>query len=194
LARVSLLTYTQRSFLRPRTEVVERHWSRSGLPIQDDRGHRSHRTTVELFRGLPEDRYVSASIDGAPYIQDIWQGPDRSKIRLKSFGPALSAHTRTGVSRRVRCCSENTPIRAMSRRSRLSAHCAILPRSPQFAVSIVSVTGCRHSRWWIRMGSWQKLWMSRIGHALSPTSIFPCHHRHGIRRTRGRPCTADMFA
>jgi hypothetical protein len=98
----------------------------------------------ELFRGLPEDRYVSASIDGAPYIQDIWQGPDRSKIRLKSFGPALSAHTRTGVSRRVRCCSENTPIRAMSRRSRLSAHCAILPRSPQFAVSIVSVTGCRH--------------------------------------------------
>jgi integrase len=32
------------------------------------------------------------------------------------------------------------------------------------------------------MGSWQKLWMSRIGHGLSPTSIFPCHHRHGIRR------------
>ena len=31
----------------------------------------------ELFRGLPEDRYVSASIDGAPYAQDIWQGPDR---------------------------------------------------------------------------------------------------------------------
>jgi hypothetical protein len=30
----------------------------------------------ELFRGLPEDRYVSASIDGAPYTQDIWQGPD----------------------------------------------------------------------------------------------------------------------
>jgi hypothetical protein len=31
----------------------------------------------ELFRGLPEDRYVSACIDGAPYSQDIWQGPDR---------------------------------------------------------------------------------------------------------------------
>jgi hypothetical protein len=31
----------------------------------------------ELFRGLPEDRYVSACIDGAPYAQDIWQGPDR---------------------------------------------------------------------------------------------------------------------
>ena len=31
----------------------------------------------ELFRGLPEDRYVSACIDGAPYVQEIWQGPDR---------------------------------------------------------------------------------------------------------------------
>ena len=31
----------------------------------------------ELFRGLPEDRYVSASIDNAPYAQDIWHGPDR---------------------------------------------------------------------------------------------------------------------
>lgn len=31
----------------------------------------------ELFRGLPEDRYVSACIDGAPYAREIWQGPDR---------------------------------------------------------------------------------------------------------------------
>src|SRR6266478_8809263 len=31
----------------------------------------------ELFRGLPEDRYVSACIDGDPYAQEIWQGPDR---------------------------------------------------------------------------------------------------------------------
>jgi len=31
----------------------------------------------ELFRGLPEDRYVSACIEGAPYKQKIWQGPDR---------------------------------------------------------------------------------------------------------------------
>jgi hypothetical protein len=31
----------------------------------------------ELFRGLPEDRYVSACIDGARYAQLIWQGPDR---------------------------------------------------------------------------------------------------------------------
>lgn len=31
----------------------------------------------ELFRGLPEDRYVSACIDGAPYAQGTWRGPDR---------------------------------------------------------------------------------------------------------------------
>ena len=31
----------------------------------------------ELFRGLAEDRYVSASIDGDPYAQEIWHGPDR---------------------------------------------------------------------------------------------------------------------
>jgi hypothetical protein len=31
----------------------------------------------ELFRGLPEDRYVSAYIDGAPYAQEVWNGPDR---------------------------------------------------------------------------------------------------------------------
>ena len=31
----------------------------------------------ELFRGLPEDRYVSAFIDVAPYNQPVWKGPDR---------------------------------------------------------------------------------------------------------------------
>jgi hypothetical protein len=31
----------------------------------------------ELFRGLPEDRYVSAYIDVAPYIEPVWKGPDR---------------------------------------------------------------------------------------------------------------------
>jgi len=31
----------------------------------------------ELFRGLPEDRYVSAYIDGTPYAQRVWKGPDR---------------------------------------------------------------------------------------------------------------------
>ena len=31
----------------------------------------------ELFRGLPEDRYVSAYIDVAPYNEPVWKGPDR---------------------------------------------------------------------------------------------------------------------
>jgi hypothetical protein len=31
----------------------------------------------ELFRGLPEDRYVSAYIDGAPYQEPVWKEPDR---------------------------------------------------------------------------------------------------------------------
>lgn len=32
---------------------------------------------VELFRGLPEDRYVSAYLDTAPYSAPVWKGPDR---------------------------------------------------------------------------------------------------------------------
>lgn len=31
----------------------------------------------ELFRGLPEDRYVSAYIDRTPYDEPVWKGPDR---------------------------------------------------------------------------------------------------------------------
>src|ERR1700736_5249430 len=31
----------------------------------------------ELFRGLPEDRYVSAYIDSRPYAGEVWKGPDR---------------------------------------------------------------------------------------------------------------------
>ena len=31
----------------------------------------------ELFRGLPEYRYVSAFIDMAPYREPVWKGPDR---------------------------------------------------------------------------------------------------------------------
>lgn len=31
----------------------------------------------ELFRGVPEDRYVSAYIDGTPYDEPVWKGPDR---------------------------------------------------------------------------------------------------------------------
>src|SRR5437879_1672746 len=37
----------------------------------------------ELFRGLPEDRYVSACIDGDPYAQEIWQGPNRVADTMK---------------------------------------------------------------------------------------------------------------
>ena len=31
----------------------------------------------ELFRGLPEDRYVSAYVHRAPYNELVWKGPDR---------------------------------------------------------------------------------------------------------------------
>jgi len=31
----------------------------------------------ELFRGLPEDRYVSAYVDSLPYVGEVWKGPDR---------------------------------------------------------------------------------------------------------------------
>src|SRR5882724_8476434 len=31
----------------------------------------------ELLRGLPEDRYVSAYIDSAPYKEPVWKEPDR---------------------------------------------------------------------------------------------------------------------
>ena len=31
----------------------------------------------ELFRGLPEDRYVSAYVDRAPFSELVWKGPDR---------------------------------------------------------------------------------------------------------------------
>lgn len=37
----------------------------------------------ELFRGLPEDRYVSACVDGDPYTQEIWQGPDRMEDTIE---------------------------------------------------------------------------------------------------------------
>jgi hypothetical protein len=37
----------------------------------------------ELFGGLPEDRYVSACIDGSPYAQEIWQGPDRAEDTIE---------------------------------------------------------------------------------------------------------------
>jgi hypothetical protein len=56
----------------------------------------------ELFRGLPEDRYVSACIDGAPYAQDIWQGPDRVEdtievLRTSSLTTSENQRISTGA-------------------------------------------------------------------------------------------------
>src|SRR6266851_2562950 len=31
----------------------------------------------DLFRGLPEDRFVSAYVDSRPYAGEVWKGPDR---------------------------------------------------------------------------------------------------------------------
>ncbi len=56
----------------------------------------------ELFRGLPEDRYVSAYIDGAPYAQKVWQGPDRVEdaievLRTSSLSTYENRRISTGV-------------------------------------------------------------------------------------------------
>ena len=82
----------------------------------------------ELFRGLPEDRYVSAYIDGAPYAQKVWEGPDRVEDAMRSFARVRSAPTKTGVSRLVRYFSAKTQILATNGRSRLRALCATLQR------------------------------------------------------------------
>ena len=37
----------------------------------------------DLFRGLPEDRYVSAYVDGAPYTQQSWKRSDRVKDAIE---------------------------------------------------------------------------------------------------------------
>jgi hypothetical protein len=39
----------------------------------------------ELFRGLPEDRYVSAYVDGDPHAHGIWKGPDRVEDTIEVF-------------------------------------------------------------------------------------------------------------
>src|SRR5438128_984178 len=56
----------------------------------------------ELFRGLPEDRYVSAYIDGAPYAQKVWKGPDRVEdaievLRTSSLSTYENRRISTGV-------------------------------------------------------------------------------------------------
>ncbi len=39
----------------------------------------------ELFRGLPEDRYVSAYVDNQPYASGVWKGPDRVEDVIEVF-------------------------------------------------------------------------------------------------------------
>src|SRR6266403_839701 len=56
----------------------------------------------ELFRGLPEDRYVCAYIDGPPYAQKVWQGPDRVEdaievLRTSSLSTYENRRISTGV-------------------------------------------------------------------------------------------------
>lgn len=56
----------------------------------------------ELFRGLPEDRYVSAFVDGTPYAQRVWQGPDRVEdaievLRTSSLSTYENRRISTGV-------------------------------------------------------------------------------------------------
>jgi hypothetical protein len=56
----------------------------------------------ELFRGLAEDRYVSAYIDAAPYAQKVWKGPDRVEdaievLRTSSLSTYENRRISTGV-------------------------------------------------------------------------------------------------
>lgn len=56
----------------------------------------------ELFRGLAEDRYVSAYIDGAPYERKEWKGPDRVEdaievLRTSSLSIYENRRTSTGA-------------------------------------------------------------------------------------------------
>src|ERR1700723_3954877 len=53
----------------------------------------------ELFRGLAEDRYVSGYIDGAPYEQKEWKGPDRVEDAIEVFRPSsLRTYENRGIS------------------------------------------------------------------------------------------------
>src|SRR5579862_450021 len=56
----------------------------------------------ELFRGLAEDRYVSGYIDGTPYAEKVWQGPDRVEdaievLRTSSLSTYENRRISTGV-------------------------------------------------------------------------------------------------
>ena len=56
----------------------------------------------ELFRGLTEDRYVSAHIDMAPYTEPVWKGPDRVEdaievLRISSLSTYENRRITTGA-------------------------------------------------------------------------------------------------
>jgi len=56
----------------------------------------------ELFRGLPEDRYVSAYLDISPYNQPVWREPDRLEdaievLRTTSLSTYENRRISTGV-------------------------------------------------------------------------------------------------
>lgn len=56
----------------------------------------------ELFRGLPEDRYVSAFVDRAPFGELVWKGPDRIEdaievLRTTSLSTYENRRISTGV-------------------------------------------------------------------------------------------------
>ena len=53
----------------------------------------------ELFRGQAEDRYVSGYIDGTPYAERVWQGPDRVEDAIEVLRTSsLSTHENRRIS------------------------------------------------------------------------------------------------
>ena len=53
----------------------------------------------DLFRGLAEDRYVSAHIDALPYAQKVWTGPDRLEDAIEVLrASSLSTYENRRIS------------------------------------------------------------------------------------------------
>jgi hypothetical protein len=85
----------------------------------------------ELFKGLPEDRYVSAFIDRAPYGKKTWQGPDRIEdaievLRTSSLSTYENRRISTGAllfGNHRDACHEppSTPIGALRYNSTLTS-------------------------------------------------------------------------
>ena len=71
----------------------------------------------ELFKGLPEDRYVSAFIDRAPYAKKTWQGPIELRMQSKFSAPVRSVRTRIAEFQREPCFSGNIAMYVTMHRS-----------------------------------------------------------------------------